>query len=536
MQNRTRKGPVFWYNISMTNTIIYQENYTTKQLVLPLDLGIKISNDSEVYTYLELMKGIELEKYFGRESNIGRLPKNRVKIMNAILFGYMIGYRSTRKLEEACKNDIRFMYLIEGMNSPSHTLINNVMNEIKDKLDSLLLEINQEIMKREDIETDKLYIDGTKIEADANKYTFKWKKSILKFREKLYIKITKALPELNELFKSNGYKEIIEKNKYKAKEVKKIVNRLAGLIDCLGIKCVYGKGQRKDPIQRLYEDFEGYYSKLQEYTEDLKIIGPNRNSYAKTDHDATFMHMKEDYMRNAQLKPGYNVQIGVSNEYIMVIDAYQNGADHKTFKPILEKYNIMYNNYPKYPVADAGYGSYDNYSYCLEKNMGLYQKYGLWAQERDPQFKKQIYKKENFKQDREGNYICPNNKKFVKVREYQSKKITYDHTINEFECFSCTKCRQKKKCTKAKENRTITEIVGYPEMKNKVIENLDSELGIELRVQRSIQVEGAFGIIKEDMKFRRFTRITFSGIKLELNLIAIGYNLKKYHNKKFRSI
>jgi len=520
----------------MQTPLKYTVNYTTNQLVLPLDLGIILEKDSEVYTYLELMKGIKLEKYFGRESNIGRIPKNRVKIMNAILFGYMIGYRSTRRLEEACKNDIRFMYLIDGMNSPSHTLINNVMNEIKDKLDSLLLEINQEIMKREDIETDKLYIDGTKIEADANKYTFKWKKSILKFRDKLYIKITKALPELNELFKGNGYKEIIEKDKYKSKEIKKIVNRLVGLIDCLGIKCVYGKGQRKGPIQRLYEDFEGYYNKLQEYAKDLEIIGPNRNSYAKTDHDATFMHMKEDHMRNAQLKPGYNVQIGVSNEYIMVIDAYQNGADHKTFKPILEKYNIMYNNYPKYPVADAGYGSYDNYSYCLEKDMGLYQKYGLWAKERDPQFKKQIYKKENFKQDRVGNYICPNNKKFVKVREYQSKKITYDHTINEFECFYCAKCRQKKKCTKAKENRTITEIVGYLEMKNKVIENLDSELGIELRVQRSIQVEGAFGIIKEDMKFRRFTRITFSGIKLELNLIAIGYNLKKFHNKKFRTI
>lgn len=519
----------------MTNTPNYRVNYTTNQLVLPLDLGIILEKDSEVYTYLELMKGIQLEKYFGRESKIGRIPKNRVKIMNAILFGYMIGFRSTRKLEEACKNDIRFLYLIEGMNSPSHTLINNVMNEIKEKLDSLLLEINQEIMKREDIETDKLYIDGTKIEADANKYSFKWKKSILKFRDKLYIKITKSLPELNELFKGNGYKEIIEKEKYNPKEIKKIVNRLVGIIDCLGIKCVYGKGQRKDPIQRIYDTFKEYYEKLHEYAEDLEIIGPNRNSYAKTDHDATFMHMKEDHMRNAQLKPGYNVQIGVSNEYIMVIDAFQNGADQKTFKPILEKYNIMYNNYPKYPVADAGYGSYDNYSYCLEKDMGLYQKYGFWAKEREPQFKKQIYKKENFRKDKYGNYRCPNNKIFEKVREYQSKKITYKHTIIEYECFYCMKCRQKKNCTKAKENRKITEIVGYQKMKDNVIENLDSELGIELRVQRSIQVEGAFGIIKEDMKFRRFTRITFSGIKLELNLIAIGYNLKKFHNKKFRT-
>jgi hypothetical protein len=520
----------------MQTPINYTINYTTKQLVLPLDLEIILEKDSEVYTYLELMKGIKLEKYFGRESNIGRIPKNRVKIMNAILFGYMIGFRSTRKLEEACKNDIRFMYLIEGMNPPSHTLINNVMNEIKGKLDSILLEVNQEIMKREDIETDKLYIDGTKIEADANKYTFKWKNSILKFRDKLYIKITKALPELNEIFKGNGYKEIIEKDKYKPKEITKIVNRLVGLIDCLGIKCVYGKGRRKHPIQGLYDDFQGYYSKLVEYEKDLKIIGPNRNSYAKTDHDATFMHMKEDHMRNAQLKPGYNVQIGVSNEYIMVIDAYQNGADHKTFKPILEKYNIMYNNYPKYPVADAGYGSYDNYSYCIEHNMELFQKYGLWSKERNPKYKKQIYKKENFKQDKEGNYICPNNKKLVKTLDYTSNYIEYPHTKTKYECLYCDRCRKKKKCTTAIGNRTISVLNGYQEMKDKVIENLDSELGIELRVQRSIQVEGAFGIIKEDMKFRRFTRITFSGIKLELNLIAIGYNLKKFHNKKFRTI
>ena len=520
----------------MTNTHNYTVNYTTNQLVLPLDLEIIIEKDSEVYTYLELMKGIKLEKYFGRESNIGRIPKNRVKIMNAILFGYMIGYRSTRKLEEACKNDIRFMYLIEGMNPPSHTLINNVMNEIKEKLDSLLLEINQEIMKREDIETDKLYIDGTKIEADANKYTFKWKKSILKFRDKLYIKISKALPELNELFKDNGYKGITEKEKYKPKEIKKIVNRLVGLIDYLGIKCVYGKGQRKDPIQRVYDTFKEYYEKLEEYAKDLEILGPNRNSYSKTDHDATFMHMKEDHMRNAQLKPGYNVQIGVSNEYIMVIDAYQNGADHKTFKPILEKFNIMYNYYPKYPVADAGYGSYDNYSYCLENNMELFQKYGLWAKERDSKFKKLIYNKENFRQDRNGFYICPNNKKFIKQYDYESKYIEYPHTKTKYECLYCDKCRKKNKCTTAKGNRTISILNGYREMKDKVIENLDSELGKELRVQRSIQVEGAFGIIKEDMKFRRFTRTMFSGIKLELNLIAVGYNLKKFHNKKFRTI
>lgn len=518
----------------MPKHLNYTENYTINQLVLPLNLGIILSPKSEVHTYLELTKGIKLEKYFGNKSNLGRIPKNRVKIMNAILFGYMIDFRSTRAIEKACINDIRFMYLIEGMAAPSHTLINNVMNEIKEKLDFLFLEINKEIIKREDIDIDRLYIDGTKIEADANKYTFKWKKSILKHRDKLYLKITKEIKQYNEVIQEYGYKSLTMKDKYKTKELEKIVNRLVGLIDYLGIKLVYGKGKRKTAIQRLYDNMNEYYNKLKEYNNDLKIIGDNRNSYSKSDHDATFMHMKEDHMRNAQLKPGYNVQIGVSNEYIMVIDAYQQRSDDRTFEPILEKYNIMYDRYPKYPVADAGYGGYDNYKYCESKGMELYQKYKMWSKEKEPSFKKQIYKQANLRQDKLGNYICPNNKKFIKQHDYQSKYIRYEHTMTKYECFYCDRCRQKKKCTNAKGNRTITVLNGYKDLKQKVQENLNSELGIELRIQRSIQVEGAFGIIKEDMKFRRFTRTMFSGIKLELNLLAIGFNLKKFYNKQYR--
>jgi len=460
----------------MQTPLDYTKNYTTNQLVLPLDLGIILSPRSEVHTYLELTKGIALEKYFGNNSNLGRLPKNRVKIMNAILFGYMIGFRSTRAIEQACINDIRFMYLIEGMASPSHTLINNVMNEIKEKLDFLLLEINKEIMSREDIDINRLYIDGTKIEADANKYTFKWKKSILKHRDKLYQKVTNEIRQYNKIIQEYGYKELANSEKYKPKEIEKIVNRLVGLIDYLGIELVYKQGKRKTSVQRLYDNFLEYYEKLKEYNNDLSIIGDNRNSYSKTDYDATFMHMKEDHMRNAQLKPGYNVQIGVSNEYIMVIEAYQNGSDQKTFKPVLEKYNLMYDRYPTYPVADAGYGSYDNYSFCLEKGMELYQKYGMWSKEREPKFKKLIYKQENFKQDKQGNYICPNNKKLIKQYDFESKYIEYPHTKTRYECFYCDRCRQKKKCTTAKGNRTITVLNGLKELKQKVNKNLDSEL------------------------------------------------------------
>ena len=520
----------------MIKYLVYQEDYTTKQLILPMDLGIIIQEDSEVHSYLKLMKGINLEKYFDYSNQgIGRNRKNRVQILNAILFGQMVNVRSTRAIAEACRNDIRFLYLISGINPPSHTLINEVINELNLSLESLMVEINEEIMKREDIDIDKLYIDGTKIEADANKYTFVWTKQVQKARDKLYHKINKAIPKWNELFKDRGYREIKIRSTYQSSYLEKPKNRMIGIVDKVGIGFVYGKGKRKTDIQRVYEQIVEYQEKLAEYEEKLGIAG-DRNSYSKTDHDATFMHMKEDHMKNAQLKPGYNVQIGVSNEYIMMVDAYQNRADQRTFEPFLEKYNLAYDRYPKYPVADAGYGSYDNYRYCQSKGMGLYQKYNTWSKEKEKKYQKNPYRFENFKINEEGIRVCPNNRLYKEVDRYLNTKSKYPKTMIVYECESCEGCPLKKQCTKAKENKQSKITEGWDTLRDEVRNNLDSTLGIDLRIQRSIQVEGAFGVIKEDMRFRRFTRTGMTGIKTELYLVVIGYNLKKYHNKKYRLI
>ena len=520
----------------MIKYLKYQEDYTTKQLILPMDLGIILQEDSEVHSYLELMKGIRLEKYFdNRNQGIGRNKKNRVQILNAILFGQMVNVRSTREIANACRNDIRFLYLISDMNPPSHTLINEVINEMNVSLETMMIEINQEIMKREEIEIDKLYVDGTKIEADANKYTFIWTKQVIKARDKLYKKISQAIPKWNELFKEYGYKENQIKITYKAKNLEKSRNRMIGIVDKQGISLVYGKGKRKTECQRVYEQIAEYHDKLAEYEEKLNIAG-DRNSYSKTDHDATFMHMKEDHMKNAQLKPGYNVQIGVSNEYIMMVEAYQNRDDHQTFEPFMEKYNLAYDRYPKYPVADAGYGSYDNYKYCQSKGMGLYQKYNRWAKEKEKKYQNNPYIFDNFEINEEGIRVCPNGRKYQEIDRHINTGGKYDKTIVVYECESCEGCPLKNQCTKAQGNRQTKITMGLDKLKDEVRNNLDSALGIELRIQRSIQVEGAFGVIKEDMRFRRFTRTGMVGIKTELYLVVIGYNLKKYHNKKYRLI
>ncbi len=144
---------------------------------------------------------------------------------------------------------------------------------------------------------------------------------------------------------------------------------------------VHGRGHRKTTLQRNYEKLAKYRDKLSEYIEKLSVCGDDRNSYSKTDHSATFMRMKRDYMGNDQLLPAYNVQIGVADEYIAVVDVNHYRSDMDCFEPLMEKFKSIYGFYPKYPIADAGYGSYNNYIYCQEHGMEKFMKFSMYQKE-----------------------------------------------------------------------------------------------------------------------------------------------------------
>ncbi len=102
---------------------------------------------------------------------------------------------------------------------------------------------------------------------------------------------------------------------------------------------VHGSGHRKSDHQRKYEQLKAYTSKLEEYVEKIQICGTSRNSYSKTDTDATFMRIKSDYKGNDQLLPAYNVQIGVADEFIAVIDVNQYRSDMDCFVPLMEEFS-----------------------------------------------------------------------------------------------------------------------------------------------------------------------------------------------------
>jgi len=296
----------------------YTYHYTPEQLILPMDLALNLPLNSEVRTYAEIMKGIDLGKYFETRQEIrGRLPKNRIRILNAILFGYMVDVRSSRALESACRNDSRFLCSIGQMEPPSHTLIASVIRSLSLDLKTVFKDVLDEIETRDSTDKSVLHIDCLKIEADANRYTFNWKKAIVRHQGNLYEKISKALGKLNAL----SSLDIRIQKTYQASTLKRIMIKVESVIRKEGIELVDGKGKRKTPLQRIHDSLKSHTEKMIEYERYLDIMGPERNSYSKTDHDATFLHMKEDHMRNSQLKPGYNVQIGVNNEYIRLIEA-----------------------------------------------------------------------------------------------------------------------------------------------------------------------------------------------------------------------
>ena len=512
-------------------TNIYRGDYSTEQMTLPLDLGILIEPNDPVVTFSEVMKGMELTKYFVPEKKQGRAGYNPEMLMKVILFGQMENIRSLRGIEKACKTDIRFMWLAHE-EKPTHTTFANFINdELKENIETIFRDMNKILVNKGIIDLETAYIDGTKIEANANKYKWVWLQSSIKSKEKLYTNITKELKSFNESYLIYEGKAFTIREKYHEEEMENVLTWISKEMKRQGIHRVYGKGQRKTDLQRYFDRFEHYLERLQQYNEDIRICGEERNSYAKTDHDATFMRMKEDYMKNGQLKPGYNLQLAVSNGFITCVGTYQNRDDQGTFSTMTDKLHQHYGEYPKNVVADAGYGSIENYLDSKDKNMRAFVKYAMYAKEKEKKYRTNPYRVENMRQ-RDGSYVCPQGKSFQLMgqKKHVGRNITW--YTDRYACEHCEDCPAKKACTKAKGNREIevNELGRKLYLEAKTL--LDSEEGIEMRIQRSIQVEGAFGVIKQDFGYRRLRRRTLENVNLEFHLVAIGYNLSKYHHLK----
>jgi transposase len=500
------------------------------QLVLPLDFEVLIPEDDSVRLLSHILEGFDYTKLYKAYSSTGRKPAVDPKIMfKVITYAYSNNIYSSRKIETACKRDINFMWLLQGEAKPDHSTIARFRKDhLPEAIDDLFYQMVKYLYSIDEIKFENLFVDGTKIEASANRYTFVWRKVVSKNEAKMFEKIKSCFEEINSTFCVNF---LISKESL-ISDIDKVLVHLEIRSQKEKIEFVHGIGKRKTQIQRLTEQLKEFKERQKKYDAHNQLF-KGRNSYSKTDSDATFMHMKDDHMRNAQLKPAYNVQIGVESEYVTGVGIFQDRNDIATLIPFLEDMEKGTGRRYRNVVADSGYESEENYLYLERKRQTYYIKPQTYEKWKKKSFKKDISKRENMEYNPEKDeYLCHNSKKLKMAATTHRKSATgYCSEISIYECEDCSNCQYKDKCTKAQGNRRMQVSKIFVEKRQQSYENILTDKGIQLRVNHSIQVEGAFGVLKNDYGFNRFLTRGKNNVKTEFMLLCFGYNVNKLHSK-----
>lgn len=500
------------------------------QLVLPLSLERMIPEDDSVRLLSQILEELDYTKLYQAYSFKGRKSALDPKLMFKVLtYAYSQNIYSSRKIEKACKRDLNFLWLLSGSKAPDHATIARFRSfYLTDSCEDLFSQLVLLLAKQQEIPLQNIFIDGTKLESCANKYTFVWKKAVLRHEARMYEKIQNCVGALNYIWLgafSVSQETVVE-------DLLKVLSFLRFKQEQDGVVFVHGKGKCKELLQKYIETFEIFLARQLKYdSHNTHFTG--RNSYSKTDPDATFMHMKDDHMKNAQLKPGYNVQIGVESEYIVGVDIFQERNDFGTLVPFLthleNQLNVRYLNI----IADAGYESEENYLFLEKQNQISFIKPLTYEQWKKRSFKKNISKRENMAYDEmKDTYTCHNGKQLRVIGLSERKSPTgYKSQVTIYECEDCSNCPHKEKCTKSNYNKKLYVSKTFVAKRGISHANITSPQGTQLRMNRSIQVEGAFGVLKNDYGFQRFLMRGKTKVKTEILLLCFGYNINKFHAK-----
>jgi len=503
----------------------YTKNYTelkrTYQLVLPFNFEVLIPEDDSVRLLSHVLEGLDYKKLYQAYSSTGRKPAVEPVIMFKILtYAYMNNIYSSRKIETACKRDINFMWLLEGSRPPDHSTISRFRKEyLADAVEDLFYQMVQYLHNIDEVKFENLFVDGTKIEANANRYTFVWKKAVNKNEAKMFVKIQSLIEEINLSYITSF---TVTKDNLLG-DLKTVLSYLEEKRQQEQIEFVRGIGKRKSKLQKFMEELQVFYERQEKYDAHNQLF-EGRNSYSKTDPDATFMHMKDDHMRNAQLKPAYNVQIGVEGEYVTGVGLFQDRSDTATLIPLLKNMESNLKTNYQNIIADSGYESEENYLYLEAKKQQYYIKPQTYEKWKKRNFKKDISKRENMAYNPDSDeYTCHNGKQLRPIGiTHRTSATDYRAEITVYECEDCRDCPYKPQCTRAKGNRRMQVSKKFVEKRQVSYENITSEKGTLLRVNRSIQVEGAFGVLKNDYNFNRFLTRGKNSVKKEFILLCLA--------------
>lgn len=490
-----------------------------QNLLLPPSLDELVPENHMVRVVDEVIDRLDISEILSTYSGGGNSAFNPAMMLKVLVFAYLSNVYSTRRIEELLKRDIYFMWL-SGMARPNYRTINFYRGKrLKEGFDSVFTQVVQLLHDEGFVSLKVQYIDGTKVESVANKYTFVWRGSVEKNDAKLKAKTEALLSQIER----NHVIETEENpvtEELSAEEVARRVERIKAKVDADTLS----KEERK-AVKQIETDA---VPRMNRYKEQLATMG-ERNSYSKTDPDATFMRMKEDAMLNGQLKPGYNIQISTENQFITNFGIYQRPTDTLTLINYLESFKARYGVQSQEIVADSGYGSEENYEYLFSNGMVPYVKYNMFHVEQRRKYHNDPFRVANlFYNPQEDFYVCPMGQRMRFIRQENRYTASgYRQTVSIYRATRCEGCPLRGQCHKSKRNRQIEVNHTLDDYKAKARELLTSEQGLRHRSNRPIEPEAVFGQIKECGKFRRLRMKGLTGAKIEFGLKALAHNLRK---------
>ena len=490
-----------------------------QNLLLPPSLDELVPENHMVRVVDAVIDRLDISDILSTYRGGGNSAFNPKMMLKVLVFAYLSNVYSSRRIEELLRRDIYFMWLA-GMKRPDFRTINYYRGKrLKVGFDTVFTQVVRLLHEEGFVSLKVQYIDGTKIESVANKYTFVWRGSVEKYDARLKAK-TEALLRQIEQNHAIEDKENPVPEELTAEEVTKRVERIKEKVDADNL----GKEERK-ALKQIETDS---VPRMNRYREQLETMG-TRNSYSKTDPDATFMRMKEDAMLNGQLKPGYNVQISTENQFITNFGIYQRPTDTLTMISYLESFKARYGMQSEEIVADSGYGSEENYEYMFSNGMTPYVKYNMFHVEQRRGYRNNPFRVSNlFYNPDDDFYVCPMGQKLKFIR--QEKRYTasgYQQTVSVYRACRCEGCPLRGQCHKSKRDRQIEVNHTLDDYKARARELLTSEQGIKHRSNRPIEPEAVFGQIKECGRFRRLRLKGLTGAKIDFGLKALAHNLRK---------
>lgn len=500
--------------------IVFKNQTGNSPELFPINIFDRIPQNHPVRLVEQVVNQLDISNILKKYKGGGTSAYHPRMMIKVLFYSYLSNVYSCRKIAKALQENIHFMY-ISGNSTPDFRTINDFRGKIlKNHIQTLFAEVVKMLVEMKYVSLDIQYVDGTKIESKANKYTFVWRGSVEKYKEKLEHKINHILSDIENSIQSDN-QELNTEELPKSIDSESLKEKLS----ILNKKLKEPTKKQSKELQKLQEE---YLPKLEKYEKDLATMG-NRNSYSKTDPEATFMRMKEDHMKNGQLKPAYNPQISTENQFITHVSIHQTTNDTTTLNSHLEGFEKAYQKQSKEIVADAGYGSEENYEMLEEKQADAYVKYNYFHQEQKRKIKNNPFLVQNLFYNKEHDfYVCPMGQIMQKTGVGKRETSTgYESQITYYQAKRCEGCPFRSQCHQAKENRIISVNHRLNELKEKARNLLMSEKGLEHRSKRPIEVEAVFGQLKNNNKFNRFTMKGLEKVTLEFLLMALGHNFRK---------